>query len=283
MDRAPKSESTAEPRKWTPDDFTMPPVISRRFRTNLECSRDEFEKKGPDLIEAIRKEGHFDQRAMKEQWDFRLEIRDKTPRPKVLMTHIPVLVRFAKSDSPKTVVEMHPQIGENHAQLLIAQDRTDESPSRFEDLEKECKELLPRVLHHFGMKGIRGFVLEYRNLIARERYPIFWEGENTLELGRLLRLFQSHADFGKYVTPFSVEFNTATPLSGPGTIRFEMSTVPQEKKDFALGVNLSYNSLAKKDPESCDVVFQELADAHDLLFKDFVRHFSPEALSTFTQ
>lgn len=283
MDMAPKNEPTGEAKKWTPDDFTMPPVISRRFLTNLAYSRDDFEKKGPDLIDAIREEGHFDQRIMKEQWGFRLEIRDKAPRPKVVLTHIPVLVRSPQKDRPKTVLEMHPPIEGNPGQLLIEQDRTDESPSRFGDLEKECREWLPRVLQHFGMKGIGGFVLEYRNLIARERYPIFWEGDNTLELGRLLRLFQTNTDFGKYVTPFSVEFNTSTPLSGPGTIRFKMATVAQEKMDFTLGVNLSYNSLAKEEPESCEAVFRELADAHKLLFKDFVRHFSPDALSTFTQ
>lgn len=282
MDLTPKSESAPAPRKWTPDDFTMPPVVSRHFRANLACSQEEFENKGPGLIEAIREEGRFDQRIMKEQWDFRLEIRDKVPRPKVVLTHIPVLVRSPKKDSPKTVVEVHPPIEGNPAKLLIQHDRTDEAPARFRDLEKECREWLPRVLQHFGLKGISGFELEYRNIIARERYPVFWEGENTLELGRLLRLFHTHSD-GNYVTPFSLEFHAAAPPPGPGKIRFRIATVPQEKKDFALEINLSYNSLGKRELKICESVFQELTTAHDLLFENFIRHFSPEALSTFKQ
>lgn len=220
---------------------------------------------------------------MKAQWDFRLDLQGKAPKPKVLLTHIPLVTRNANEKSPKTVVELHPPIEGNPAQLMIEQDRTDEVVSRYEDLEREIHEWLPFVMEHFNVVRIGGFVLEYRNLIQRDRYPMFWKGEQSLELGKLLKLFQNSAGSGDFVTPFSVEFNTASPLPGPGNIRFHMEAVHQGDQELCLQVMLAYNSLARMDKRSSDDLFAELAGAHDLLFDDFVRQFSPDALEAFTQ
>lgn len=285
MEPEKKQDPKPEPRQWCRNDFKAPPVVSRRFLVRLDITKEEFEQQATSLVDAIQQEGRFDQRGMKAQWDFRLEIQakaPKAPKPKVLLTHIPVVTRSQKGDCPKTMVELYPPIEAKPAQLIIEQDRTDEAASRFEDLEREIHSWLPRVLKHFGIARVGGFALEYRNLIQRDRYPMFWKGEKTMELGRLLWLFQNNAGPTNFVTPFSVEFNTASPLSGPGKVRFYMTTVPKTKHESALEVTLAYNSLIKREKQSCDDLFRELSDAHGLLFENFVRQFAPAALEAFT-
>jgi len=139
------------------------------------------------------------------------------------------------------------------------------------------------VMEHFHVTRVGGFLLEYRNLIERERYPLFWEGGQTLQLGRLLWLFQHNPGPGTFVTPFSVEFNSATPKPHEGNIRFHMTTVQQSNQEFGLQVMLAYNSLAREDKRECDDLMAELASAHDLLFDNFVRQFAQSALEAFTQ
>ena len=278
-----QQEPIPAPRHWNRDDFKAPPVVRRRFLVRLDITKEDFEQRANSLIDAMQKDGRFDDRGIKAQWDFRLEIAGKTPKPKVLLTHIPVLMRSPQGNIPKTVVELYPPIEPNAAQLLIELDRTDEAASRYEDLEREIHTWLPAVMQHFSLIRVGGFVLEYRNLIHRERYPMFWEEEKTLQLGRLLWLFQHNAGPGNFVTPFSVEFNTASTLSGSGNVRFHMETVQKSKKEFALEVTLAYNSLARKDKQSCDDLFKELSGAHGLLFENFVRQFAPDALQAFTR
>jgi hypothetical protein len=283
MDTEKKNEPVSTPRKWNRDDFKAPPVVSRRFLIRLDITKESFEQRASSLVDVMQKAGRFDHRGMKAQWDFRLELQGKAPKPKVLLTHIPVLMRSPQGKSPKTVVELHPPIESNPAQLLIEQDRTDEAASRYEDLEREIHSWLPCVLEHFSVVRVGGFVLEYRNLIERERYPMFWEGEKTLQLGRLLWLFQHNAGPGNFVTPFSVEFNTASPLPGVGNVRFNMATVQRGKREFNLEVTLAYNSLARQERQSSDDLFKELGGVHALLFENFVRQFAPGALKAFSR
>jgi hypothetical protein len=283
MDTKEKQEPVATPRKWDRDAFKAPPVVSRRFLIRLDISKEDFEQHASHLMDLMQKEGNFDHRGIKAQWNFRLEIQGKAPKPKVLLTHIPVLMRSPIGNIPRTVVELYPPIEGNTAQLLIEQERTDEATSRFEDLEREIRSCLPRVLEHFRIIRVGGFALEYRNLIQRERYPIFWEGENLLMLGRLLWLFQNNAGPANFVTPFSVEFNTGGSEPGLGNVRFHMETVPTSREEFALEVILAYNSLIQKEKHGCDVLFKELDEAHGLLFENFVRQFAPDALEAFTR
>jgi len=274
-----------EPRQWGRDDFKFPPVKNRRFLVRLDIHKQEFEERGNSLVDAIQQKGHFEQRGMKAQWDFRLELQfqSKAPKPKVLLTHIPVVTRNATERAPKTVVELYPPIEGKSAQLIIEQDRTDQDASRFEDLQHEIHAWLPFVMEHFSVSKVGGFVLEYRNVIERERYPLFWEGERTLQLDRLLWLFKNNSGPGNFVTPFSVEFNTASPPPNPGNVRFHMETVQNGKQEFAMQVALAYNSLAREDKHCADGLFEELIGAHGLLFENFVRQFTPEALEAFTQ
>ena len=283
METEKKQNPIPTPRQWSRDDFKAPPVVRRNFLIRLDISREDFEQRATSLVDAIQQRGQFDQRGIKAQWDFRLEIQGKAPKPKVLLTHIPVVTRSPKGESPTTVLELYPPIEANPAQLVIEQDRSDAATSRYEDLEGEIHEWLPLVMEHFNIGRVGGFVLEYRNLIQRERYPMFWEGEKTLQLGRLLWLFQHNAGPENFVTPFSVEFNTASPLPGSGNVRFHMETVQKGQQEFALAVTLAYNSLARKEKQSCDDLFKELSGAHGLLFENFVRQFSPDALEAFTR
>jgi hypothetical protein len=283
MEPEPTPQPTTATRQWCRDDFKTPPIKNLRFLVRLDISKQDFEQSANALVDAIQEKGHFDQRGMKAQWDFRLDLQGKAPKPKVLLTHIPLVTRNANAKGPKTVVELHPPIEGNLAQLMIEQDRTDEVVSRYEDLENEIHEWLPCVMEHFKVTRIGGFVLEYRNLIQRDRYPIFWKGEQSLEIGKLLRIFQNNVSHGNFVPPFSVEFNSASPIPGSGNIRFHMEAVHQGNHELCLEVMLAYNSLARKDKRSCVDLFAELAGAHGLLFDDFVRQFSPDALEAFTQ
>jgi hypothetical protein len=283
MNPEPKQETAAEPRQWKREDFKSPPVKSRHFLIQLDISKQDFEQKINSLLDAIQKQGHFDERGMKAQWDFRLELLGKTPKPKVLLTHIPMVTRSAADKKPKTVVELLPPIGDNLAQLRIQQDCEGGNASRFEDLQDEIHSWLPLVMEHFNVSRVGGFLLEYRNLIERERYPMFWEGGQTLQLGRILWLFQHNPGPGNFVTPFSVEFNSAIPQPNIGSIRFHMTTVQQSNQEFGLQVMLAYNSLARSDKRNSDDSFEELAIAHGLLFENFVRQFAQSALEVFTQ
>lgn len=278
------SNEVASPTKiWTREQFKTPPVIMRRFVMRLDVSRELFEEKVMALVGAIQEEGKFAERLMKEQWDFRLEIRGTTPHPKGRLTHVPVLVRPAQGVEPKTNLEFFPPVDAEPAKISIEQERSDTCPSRFEALEKECQTWLPRIMDHFGMTQIGGFLLEYRNEILRERYPMFWENKKTLILAKLLWLFRQNSGPDTFVTPFSVEFNSAGPPGSHANIRFRMKTVTTKKPEFGLGVSLAYNSLVRKEKRSSDNLFQELKGAHDLLFENFVRQFSEEALEAFCQ
>jgi hypothetical protein len=283
MKPQPEQEPATASRQWRREDFKVPPVKSRHFLVRLEIGKQDFEQGINAFLDHIQKIGHFDDRIMKAQWDFRLDLQGKAPKPKVLLTHIPVVARSAKEKNPKTVVELHPPIEGNPAQLLIVQDSPDEGASSYEDLQREIHEWLPLVMKHFSVTRVGGFVLEYRNLIQRKRYPLFWEGEQTLQLGRLLRLFQNNTGPGNFVTPFSVDFNTASPFSSPGNIRFHMEAVRHGNQELCMQVTLAYNSLAREDRRSCENLFEELTGAHDLLFDNFVRHFSQDALEAFSQ
>ncbi len=276
------NQAKSEPRSWTPSDFKSPPLVRRRFLIRLDIPKAAFEEHATSLVESIEKEGRFDNRGLKEQWDFRLDMQDAPPKPRVLLTHIPMLIRSSTGDKPMTVLEFCPPIEAKPAQFVIEQERTDAAASRFADFEREIHTWLPRVTEHFGLARVGGFVLEYRNLIQRDRYPIFWEKEKTLQLGRLLSLFENGPKLGSFVTPFSLEFNAAKPC---GKTRFQTKTVPEKgkKQEFALEVALAYNSLAKKEKHDLAMAFKEVSDAHGLLFHDFVRHFSRDALQVFAQ
>ncbi len=283
MNPEPNQETAAEPREWKREDFKSPPVKSRHFLIQLDISKQDFEQKINSLLDAIQKQGHFDNRGMKAQWDFRLELAGKVPKPKVLLTHIPMVTRSAAGKKPKTVVELLPPIGDNLAQLRIEQESEGEEASSYEDLKEEIHLWLPQVMKYFGLIRVGGFLLEYRNMIQRDRYPIFWNGGQTLQLGRLLWLFQNNPGPGNFVTPLSVEFNTAIPHPSVGSIRFHMSTIQQSDNEFGLQVMLAYNSLALIEKRNQNNLFGELESAHDLLFENFVRQFTVSALEAFTQ
>jgi hypothetical protein len=274
-------------RTWTRADFKTPPVVSRHFLVHLGIHKEDFEQRASSLMDIIQSEGQFEQRGLNARWDFRLDLQGKAPKPKVLLTHIPVVTRGAKNQSPKTVVELYPPIEGNPAQLHISQNRTDMAAASYEDLEREVEQWLPLTMNHFDLARVGGFVLEYRNLIQRDRYPMFWEGEKTLQLGRLLWLFQNNPGPGNFVTPFSVEFNTASPLPGGGNVRFHLETNQNgrqtgRKQEVALQVTLAYNSLARKEKHAWEDLIKEMSDSHRLLFENFIRQFTPTALEAFT-
>jgi hypothetical protein len=283
MDQQSPKQPPTEGKAWSREQFKTPPVVMRRFATQLDVSREIFEERALALVEEIQREGKFGERLMKEHWDFRLEIQGTTPRPKVRLTHAPVLIRPAQGAEPKTSLEFFPPVDAEPAKISIEQDHNDASASRFENLDRECHAWLPRIMDRFGTTQIGGFLLEYRNEILRERYPVFWEGEKTLILGKLLWLFRQNRGPVNFVTPISVEFNSASPSRDHASIRFHMETMPKKKREFGLAVTLAYNSLGRKEKQSTDKLFDELREAHGLLFENFVRQFATEALEAFSQ
>jgi len=271
------------PPTWHRDQFKKPPVVMRRFVTRLDVSRELFDEKALPLMEEIQVAGKFDRKQMKEQWDFHLELKNKAPRPKVRLTHSPVLVREASTGRPQTALELFPPVDGKPAEFILEQDRSDESGSRFEDLESECQAWLPLIMARFEVQRLGGFLLEYRNEIRRERYPVFWESEKKLILGKLLWLFQNNPGPGNFVTPFSVDFNTATSLGNASNIRFQMQTMQVGKQDFALAATLAYSSLARQENGAIEEFWSEMTAAHGLIFDNFVRQFAPGALEEFTR
>ena len=270
--------------QWQRDQFKRPPIVKRRFVTRLDVPRHLFDEKAVSLVEDIQVAGKFDRKEMKQQWDFHLEVKNNTPRPKVKLTHSPVLIRNARNGHPKTVLELFPPVGEKPAEFILEQDRTDENGSRFEDLELECQKWLPFVMDRFDTKRLGGFLLEYRNAIKRERYPVFWEGEKKLLLGKLFWLFLNNQGPTNFVTPFSVEINTETGLEKTSNMRFQMKTIQQPgKQDFSLRATLTYSSLAREEKGPIGGLWPELKSAHELIFDNFVRQFAPTALEEFTR
>lgn len=264
------------------DQFTLPPLLRRRFVIEMDISRAAFDERALALMEDLQREADFDLKLMKEKWEFRLEVKDKVPRPKVRLTHSPQIIRSVREGRPKTSVELFPPVDEQPARFILEQDRTDEHPTRFEDLEVEIHQWLPRVMERFEVERVGGFALLYQNEFRRARYPEFWDEGNKMFLGKLLRLFQNEIARDGFVTPLSIEFNTAVPELPQSRVLFQLKTMNQSDKEVALNLNLEFTSLSREQRVTKDKAWAEIRTAHGLLFDSFARHLSPEALKAFT-
>lgn len=263
------------------DQFTLPPLLRRRFVIELDISRSAFDERALALMEELQVDGHFDIKQMKEKWEFQLEIQNQVPRPKVRLTHSPVIIRAAQGNSPRTAMELFPPVAEQPARFILEQDRSDDHPTRFEDLEAEIHQWLPRVTERFQIEKVGGFALLYQNEFRQSRYPEFWEEEKSLVLDKLLKLFQNDYESEGFVTPLSIELNSNTELPH-SKILFQMRTADQPGIEVGLNLNLEFTSLGRKQQVAVDQAWAEIQKAHALLFANFVRHLSPDALKAFT-
>jgi hypothetical protein len=277
----PDSQST-EAANINGDQFTRPPLLRRRFVIELDISRAAFDEKALTLMEDLQRDGDFDLKQMKERWEFRLEVKDKIPRPKVRLTHSPQIIRSARESRPKTSLELFPPVDNQAARFILEQDRSDEHPTRFEDLEAEIHQWLPRVMEHFDVERAGGFALLYENEFRRARYPEFWDVGNKMFLGKLLRLFQNEIARDGFVTPLSIEFNTMAPELPHSRVLFQLKTMNQSEQEVALSLNLEFTSLTREQRVTRDQAWAEIRKAHELLLDSFARHLSPEALKAFT-
>ena len=263
------------------DQFTLPPLLRRRFVVELDISRAAFDERALPLMEELQAEGRFDAKQMKEKWEFQLEIKNQVPRPKVRLTHSPMIIRKAEGNRPRTAIELFPPVGKSLARFILEQDRSDDHPTRFEDLETEIQQWLPRVMGRFQIEEVGGFALLYENEFRRSRYADFWEGEKTLLLSKLLKLFKNNYEGDGFVTPLLIELNSDTELPH-SRILFKMRTSKQPGKELALNLNLEFTSLSRSQRVTLSQALVEVQTAHKLLFDNFVRHLSPEALKAFT-
>lgn len=263
------------------DQFTLPPLLRRRFVIELDITRAAFDERALALMEELKSEGGFDVKKMKEKWEFRLEVKDKVPRPKVRLTQSPQIIRSARETKPKTSLELFPPVNDQPAWFILEQDRSDEYPTRFEDLEAEIHLWLPKVLSRFDIERVGGFALLYENEFRQNRYPEFWEGDEVLLPGTILRLFHNGYDCGTFVPPLAVEFNTEAKGMTEARLRFHMKTT-KPGKGFGLDLNLEFTSLGKDQRITLDQAWTNIRTAHGLLFDSFARHLSPEALKAFT-
>jgi hypothetical protein len=263
------------------DQFTLPPLLRRQFVIELDISRAAFDERALALMEELQVDGHFDVKKMKERWEFRLEVKNQVPRPKVRLTQSPQIIRKARESNPMTSLELFPPTEIQPARFILEQDRSDEHPTRFEDLEAEIHQWLPKVLSRFDIEKVGGFALFYQNEFRQKRYPQFWEGEEVLLPGTILRLFHNAYDCGTFVPPLAVEFNTEAEGFAEARLHFQMKTT-KPGKDFGLDLNLEFTSLGRNQRITLDQARSEIRMAHGLLFDIFVRHLSPEALKAFT-
>lgn len=263
------------------DQFTLPPLLRRRFVIELDISRAAFDEKALTLMEDLQRDGGFDLKQMKERWEFRLEVKDKIPRPKVRLTQSPQIIRSARETQSKTSLELFPPVNDQAARFILEQDRSDEHPTRFEDLEAEIHQWLPKVLSRFEIERVGGFALLYENEFRQNRYPEFWEGDEVLLPGTILRLFHNGYNCGTFVPPLAVEFNTEAKGITEARLHFHMKTT-KPGKDFGLDLNLEFTSLGRNQRITLDKALAEIRTAHGLLFDSFARHLSPEALQAFT-
>ncbi len=264
------------------DKFTLPPLLRRRFVIELDIPRPSFDEKALPLMEELQREGNFDLKQMKEKWEFRLEVKDKVPRPKVRLTHSPQIIRSVREGQPKTSLELFPPVDDRPARFILEQDRSDEHPTRFEDLEGEIHQWLPQVMERFEVERLGGFSLLYQNEFRRARYPEFWDVGNKMFLGKLLRLFQNEIARDGFVTPLSIEFNTMAPELPHSRVLFQLKTMNPSEQEVALSLNLEFTSLTREQRVTRDQAWAEIRKAHELLLDSFARHLTPDALEAFT-
>lgn len=272
---APEAEEAVNP-----DDFKLPPLLRRRLVVELDIPRPVFDEKAIAIMAELQAAGEFDTKQMKEKWEFRLEITDNVPRPKLRLTHSPLLIRSARPGCPRTSLELFPAVDGRPARCIFEQDRCDEHPTRFEDLEKEVHRWLPRMMEQFHIQQVGGFSLLYMNQILPARYPEFWNEDRSLALGKVLKLFNDDYGGNGFVTPLSITLNAKAHTLPGSNLLFQVET-SQEGGGFGLNLNLECSSLGKKQRIAPEQAWADLRAAHVLLFEDFVRHFTPEARKAF--
>jgi len=264
------------------DQFTLPPLLRRRFVIELDIPRASFDERALPLMKELLEKEHFSTTEMRQKWEFRLKIDNLVPRPKLRLTQSPAVVRNQQGSGSKTVLELFPPVDQQAARFILEQDYTDAHPTRFKDLECDIHRWLPGVMERFEVDKVGGFAILYQNEFRRSRYPEFWEEEKSLLLGKLLKLFQNDYEGDGFVTPLLIELNTNTGLPH-SKILFQMRTADEPGKEVALNLNLEFTSLGREQRVAIDSAWSELREAHALLFDNFVRHLSPEALAAFSR
>jgi len=267
------------------DEWRNPPVVERSLDFELNLDPHQFEENIPLWLSETSENYDYPSQEVLKEWYFKIEGDRNSPRPKGLMFEIPRIEKLAGSSKKvQKAIEIHPKIMGRSPRIRLILGRPTKRVTRFSELSREAKKVVPDILEKLGLERVGGISLSYLNEISKSRYPEF-EKNGEFMIGELLLLF--HQDLGSpgaFVPPFRTEMNRKLRSDNAVHMRYRLEDQKPTSKKSGILMTIQYDSISsgKRKPRALSSAFEEMDTAHDLILEEFTQKFTPEALKHFS-
>jgi hypothetical protein len=259
--------------------YQKAPIIERALTVTADISQENFFARFEDWKNVIHEK--FPEYDPVNDWRMKIETReDGTPlltevQPELVITH-----RFWRRDK-KGNRFMSMRLLPNYLTLNLHRDS--ERDHTFDELHAEFANWLPLWMSHFGATACDTVQLSFINLISCHTTPQFIDGDGSIQVARVLRVFAGiPSQHLGIIPPYDCQIGLMIDPDRPAMFSLRVLAVTIAK-DGTPAIRVDLNAAVTKPKPSLSA-FQALSEAtfvHTVIRNQFEAIFTDEAKKSF--